>query len=163
MSDSQRIALLIGILLVLVFVWLRWDPNTSDHPALGLVSGKVTLDGKPLAGAIIAFYPDNGRMGTAIIDKDGNYDMKYTEGVSGTKLGPSTVHFAWQTGESGPAIPEQYGDRSTLKVDVQEKKNVFNFELESKPPEESSGSAQKKDKANASPRRSRKAARPVLD
>lgn len=163
MSELQRIALLIGAFLVLFIVWLRWDPNAAAHPALGRVTGKVTLDGKPLAGAIIAFYPEHGRMATALIEKDGTYEMKYTEGVLGTKLGPNTVHFSWQTGDSGPAIPERYGDHSELSVEIEKKDNVFDFDLTSTPPEDSAAPAQKKSKANASRAKPRRATAPVPD
>jgi hypothetical protein len=162
MSDLQRIALLLGVLMLLVFVWLRWDPSDYGRPPLGYVTGKVSLDGKPLAGVIIAFYPENGRMGTAIVDKDGSYDVKYTNRVRGTKIGPSTVHFAWQTGDSGPTIPERYGDRSELKVDVQKKKNVFNFDLVSTPPEETPAQPPKRQR-NVSRAKPRPNAAPVLD
>jgi hypothetical protein len=161
MSDWQRIALLIGVFLLLLFVWLRWDPHGFEHPELGYVTGKVTLDGKPLAGVIIAFYPESGRMGTAIVDKDGHYDVKYTNRIRGTKLGPSTVHFSWQTGDTGPAIPERYGDRSELTVDVK-RKNVFNFDLVSTPPDESAEESSRP-KASASRTKSRRPAAPILD
>jgi hypothetical protein len=105
----------------------------GDLPPLGRVGGTVTLDGKPLAGVIINFKPEVGRMATATTDKDGKYELEYTYGNSGSKVGPSTVMFEWPLGESGPAIPKKYiGLESELKVDVTEGKNVFDFALVSK-------------------------------
>ena len=99
-------------------------------PPLGDVSGKVTLDGEPLAGVIINFKPDVGRAATAVTDEEGNYTLTYTYGVEGTKLGPSTVMFEWPLGESGRRIPSKYvGLNSELKVDVGDGNNEHNFEL----------------------------------
>ena len=98
---------------------------------MGYVTGKVTLDGKPLAGVMVVFNPEKGRAATAIADKEGHYDLMYTRQDRGTKVGPSTVRFTWQTGDSGPSIPEKYDSKSELKCEVKHGKNVFDFALES--------------------------------
>jgi hypothetical protein len=103
----------------------------GDQPALGFVKGNVTLDGKPLAGAIVVANPDVGRAGTANIDEEGNYELFYKNGVRGTKLGPTTFAFTWPTGGSGPAIPSRYAEKSELKREVQRGENRFDFVLES--------------------------------
>ncbi|MBL8849304.1 MAG: hypothetical protein JNG89_06450 [Planctomycetaceae bacterium] len=106
----------------------------GDLPELASVSGTVTLDGKPLAGAIIAAYPDVGRPAVANIDEQGYYELQYKQGVEGTKLGRNKISFVWPTGGSGPAIPAKWGDQSKEYINVAEGANEFNFALESDPP-----------------------------
>jgi len=103
----------------------------SDLPELGSVTGTVTMDGKPMEGAIIAFFPEKGRPSTANVDAEGHYELSYTEGVSGTKVGPNTVNFSWPTGMSGPAIASKYADKTELKADIKPGKNTFDFDLKS--------------------------------
>lgn len=103
----------------------------GGQPALGEVTGRVTLDGKPLAGAIIMASPEVGRPGTATLDSDGKYVLKYTEGVEGTKLGRNKISFVWPTDVSGPRIPAKYAEKSELVIDVKKGTNTFDFPLES--------------------------------
>jgi hypothetical protein len=90
----------------------------GDLPELGSVSGKVTMDGKPMDGVIIAFFPESGGPSTANVDAEGQYQLSYTEGVAGTKVGPNTVNFSWPTGIIGPPIPSKYAEKSESKVDI---------------------------------------------
>ena len=101
----------------------------SDQPELGEVTGNVTLDGKPLTGAIIMFKPDVGRAATDEIDENGDYELVYRYGVNGAKVGPNTISFAWPTGKPGVAIPPRYAGESTLKKDVEAGGNTFDFAL----------------------------------
>lgn len=118
-----------GLLPVLLLVALGCRPG--DRPELGQVRGTVTLDGKPLAGVIVRFFPATGRAATATTGSDGRYELVYTYGVEGAKVGPSTVSFAWPDGEAGSApIPDKYGAQSELTVEVQPGDNTFDFALE---------------------------------
>jgi hypothetical protein len=107
---------------------------------LGKVSGKVTLDGQPLAGVIINFKPEEGRAATGTTDGEGNYTLEYSYDEMGAKVGPNTVMFEWpleagEVGDSAPRrpIPAKYtGLKSELKVEVQKGKNSFDFDLTSK-------------------------------
>lgn len=119
-------------LLMLLAVTLGCG-SRGDRPELGLVSGTVTLDGKPLAGVIISFKPDVGRAASAVTEDDGKYTLVYRYRVNGAKVGSNTVSFAWPTGsEGGPGIPEQYSSKSTLKEVVEAGDNQFDFDLKSK-------------------------------
>ncbi len=130
---------LIRVVLACQVVFLFAGCGSSDQPELGDVSGTVTIDGKPLAGAIIVFKPDIGRAATGITDPEGKYDdLEYLYGVSGAKVGPNTVSFEYEIGASGPPIPSKYGGNSELKVDVKAGANTFDFSLDSSgPPAES--------------------------
>lgn len=107
---------------------------SDNNPPLGKVSGRVTLDDKPLSGVIINFKPDDGRAATATTDQDGMYTLEFSYGVAGAKVGPNTVMFEWPLdGANGPPIPKKYtGLQSELKADVKKGSNQLDFPLKSK-------------------------------
>ncbi len=104
----------------------------SGQPPLGRVTGKVTIDGEPLAGVIVVFQPEEGRPAVATTEKDGTYELIYVAGVKGCKAGPNRVSFAAPTGGSpSHAIPAKYQGKTDLDREVVEGNNTFDFELES--------------------------------
>ena len=126
----------------------------GDQPELGQVSGKITLDGKPLSGVAVVFQPDNGRPAHGTTNAEGEYELTYIRNTRGTKVGLNRVEIApseegEDEGESDdeadgdgpqakqpvnsrkPKIPTRYNTRSELKADVKPGKNTFDFELES--------------------------------
>jgi len=111
----------------------------SDLPELGYVSGTVTLDGKPFPNAMVQFHSEaGGRPGTGTTDKAGKYELVYTTGAKGAKVGSNRVEITtmWPDGEPPPGeterIPAEYNLASTLKKDVKPGRNTFDFELRSK-------------------------------
>ncbi len=107
----------------------------SDLPKIGLVSGRVSMDQKPLAGLIVTFKPDQGRPAMGITDQDGHFELEYTYGVKGSKVGTNTVGFSWPIGTSGqPEIPPRYSGKSELFREVKSGRNSFEFELEADAP-----------------------------
>lgn len=105
-----------------------------DLPELGRVQGTVTLDGKPLSGAAVGFYPlSGGRQALAILDQDGKYELTFVHGVKGAKTGPNEVTVFWPDGATPTAtIPAKYNKQSELKFDVKPGKNTFDIKMESK-------------------------------
>lgn len=117
----------------------------SDQPELGLVKGVVSIDGEPLDGASITFYPDSGRQATATTDADGNYELIYIRTTKGCKLGHnkvviSTLTEAEDAAEEGDdakievkrvaeKIPRKYNSRTKLEADVKPGDNTFDFKL----------------------------------
>lgn len=115
--------------------------SKGNQPPLGSVTGTVTLDGKPLANADVTFQPVGpGRAAMATTDDQGRYEMTYLNDVKGALVGSTVVMIT--TAKSGsddgktPAVPERlpkrYHKESTLKVEVAEGSNTFNFDLKSK-------------------------------
>lgn len=116
----------------------------GDTPDLGKVTGKVTLDGKPVAGANIQFYPtEGGRASSAVSDDSGQYELTYKGDLKGAKVGPHVVSVTTAMspeGEPGDenykpgqeeTIPEKYQGDSELKVDVKAGDNEIPLELKS--------------------------------
>ncbi len=142
-----------GCMLIVVGI-LSFQPGCapSDQPALGQVTGTITLDGKPLSGIAVVFQPDSGRPARGMTDAEGKYELTYVRQTKGTKVGPNRVEIApSEDGEpeesvssdeegksatkrpnSGkPTIPARYNVRSELKADVKAGMNTLDFKLES--------------------------------
>ena len=126
--------------------------NSSDRPELGQVTGTITLDGEPLRGIAVVFYPENGRPARGKTNDEGKYELTYIRETKGTKLGPNRVEVAPdEEGEEDaeesadgeapakpkagpgakPKIPARYNTKTELKVDVKPGENVFDFQLKS--------------------------------
>lgn len=127
----------------LAMVALLFTGCGSGGPEIAHVSGRVTMDGKPLANATVVFIPENGRPAGARTDADGKYVLNFTEGRRGAMPGKNTIRITTlrdadqdETGKSIPGSPEtipaKYNAASTLEFTVEPKKrNVANFDLKS--------------------------------
>jgi hypothetical protein len=115
-----------------------------DGPEIAYVSGQVTLDGKPLAGASVVFIPENGRPAGARTDENGYYVLNFDERRRGAIPGKNLVRITTvreaEQDEHGkvvvPAsrerVPMRYNTNSQLFFVVEpKKKNVANFALQS--------------------------------
>jgi hypothetical protein len=113
----------------------------GDTPPLGQVTGSVTLDGKPVEGAVIQFEPTTSGFPTAFgqTDKDGKYELWYSRGNKGASLGESLVRIqAFQdanldagTKRRPETIPARYNVMTDLKVEVARGAQTHNFDLKS--------------------------------
>jgi hypothetical protein len=129
-------------------------------PALGTVTGTVSMDGKPLANTAVTFIPQGGG-GTAsgITDASGKYELNYLD-RKGALIGKHKVALTTvqQPSESNMAnipsdspeyakqaaagaseynkvftepIPAKYNKQTTLEEEVKAGSNEINFELTS--------------------------------
>lgn len=113
---------------------------------MGKVTGKVTLDGVPLAGIEIFFEPTDGGGGSSSgIDAEGNYSLEYSGGgKTGALVGKHKVSFREETeemigdipipgDEEGGILPEKYtAENSTITREVASGEQVIDFELTKK-------------------------------
>lgn len=127
------------ILLMMALCASSLGCGGSDLPELGTVKGKVTLDGKPLPGVMVQFHPTaQGRPGSGVTDKEGNYVLSYDGSTNGTKVGTNKVEIntVWPDGEPRPGesekIPAKYNSASILKAEIKKGSNTLDFALESK-------------------------------
>ena len=70
-----------GVMLGIVTVGC----NKEGLPGLGRVTGTITMDGKPVPGALVAFEPVDGSAAPAMgrTDASGNYELYYSRGNKG--------------------------------------------------------------------------------
>lgn len=116
--------------------------------SLPTVSGRLTLDGQPLAASdtvrvTIMFYPEGGGApAAALADSSGRYELatggregiaagRYVAVISATESSPSTGG----TAPKRVLTPAKYADpkQSGLQVKVMPGSNTFNFDLNSEP------------------------------
>lgn len=77
-------------------------------PTLAPVSGTVTLDGKPLAGAAVSFVPQAGTEGAGAFgttDAEGRFTLDHRSGRPGVEPGTYTVSFSKMALKDGSPIP----------------------------------------------------------
>jgi len=127
-----------------------------DTPDLGIVTGVVTMDGKPLANSVVTFNPETGRPSFGTTDANGKYELSYLKGTKGVKVGKQTVRITTavkETDAEAPLeetvnadgsviptnkkkekekIPAKYNKNTTLTADVEAGENTIDFKLESK-------------------------------
>lgn len=86
--------------------------DSADQPDLGLVSGKVTLNGSPLCGVAVTFRPDDGRPAMGTTDAEGNYKLTYIRDTLGCKVGHNRVEIgnSEESGEDHELEGELEGD-----------------------------------------------------
>lgn len=130
-----------GAILVSLTALVGCGTGKPDVP-LGAVSGRVTFDGEPLADALVAFEPANGRPSFGRTDSNGVYRLEYRGKPWGAVIGRHTVRITTsrllnpeeeQQGaepEIAPEIiPQQYNRASTLTATVVEGENAIHFDL----------------------------------
>ncbi|WP_145310259.1 peptidase associated/transthyretin-like domain-containing protein [Gimesia fumaroli] len=131
------------LILISLFCLLGCSGNEKQLPELAEVTGNVTLDGTPLADAIIDFYPQssqeksNSRTSTGVTDQNGKYTLMYDNATPGALLGDHLVRISKTDGGAevaGPEmLPAKYNEGSTLKATVTKAgPNQIDFELKSK-------------------------------
>jgi len=128
--------------------------DSSKLPKLAPVTGTVTLDGQPLAGATVTLTstatspatglpPAEGAPSFGVTDEQGRFTLKYQGRIAGAIPGPCTISiskpqdFTDSKGNPDPAgeetLPARYNTNSKLtKTVVEGEPNEFNFDLTSK-------------------------------
>ena len=110
----------------------------GSGPEVAPVSGRVTLDGAPLAGARIRFQPEGagGSPSHGTADQDGHYVLGYKRGQPGARIGWHTIsierggHGDPENKANPPALPARYNTASELREEVKAgEDNVLNLEL----------------------------------
>jgi hypothetical protein len=116
-----------GIAL-LVFVFATGCSKAPPRPAVHPVSGKVTFDGRPAAGAQVVFHPKTATAAiptpSAKADSQGNFSLTTYDAADGAPAGDYAVTVelrpvVTKNGELewGPnTLPPQYGSPKTTRV-----------------------------------------------
>ncbi len=104
----------------------------SDHPPLGRVHGKVTLNGSPLPSALVIFHPPKGHISCNITDGEGHYDLIFIRQEHGAIVGKHRVEITTQASEElrKELVPAKYNKKSVLEKEVVAGENEINFDLQ---------------------------------
>ena len=122
------------LLLVIAIAPLTGCVGTNDRPKLGTVTGKVTLDGQPLAGAGVSFQPQELRASLGYTDKQGRYELTYLRDIKGAAVGTHQVRIDRMPQTEGAPVkhlPARYNRETELTREVTPGSNVVDFELTS--------------------------------
>jgi hypothetical protein len=128
----------------------------ADYGSLGLVSvsGTVTLDGAPLAGALVQFEtPEDRTYSSGTTDSSGSYTLEFNSERSGVLPGKKIVRIRGGGGDSddssagtdeedsdapaaestsaATAVPACYNTDSKLAAEVTSSTTRFDFDLKS--------------------------------
>ncbi len=115
---------------------------------LGSVSGKIHLDGEPLANAVVTFYPENadvtagkGAASFGRTDESGYYELHYNRDAKGAEIGAHKVAITTLQESSGgdygagvkELVPTKYNSNTELTAQVTSGSNRIDFlDLDSK-------------------------------
>ena len=142
MRERLPVAVVVMFLLVAL-------PGCGGGPTLATVSGRVTLDGKPLANAAVTFIPVPrpgsqvaGDSASGMTDENGRFALRtYTvQGwKDGVQVGKHRVSISQQEtrGEGDRSVtiqklPRRYNEATELTADVAAGANQKDFELQSR-------------------------------
>jgi nicotinamidase-related amidase/type 1 glutamine amidotransferase len=96
------------------------------------VTGHVTLNGQPVAGAVVEFAPREGEHRAAgWTNAEGKFALRTLSREDGALLGPHEVRIT-RTHRGEELIPGRYNEQSSLTADVRVGENELNFELTTK-------------------------------
>ena len=109
----------------------------------GHVTGVVSVNGEPVEGVAVSFAPEEGgRAAFAETGADGSYELDYTAGVKGAKLGLNVVTlstYAEPTLDDNNKVtdpgrperfPPEYNEDPSVSVEVKPGENTFDFNVE---------------------------------
>ncbi len=116
----------------------------DSGPPIATVQGTVTLDGKPLEGAVVNFAPEaGGRPAGGTTDAAGKYVLNFSEGRNGAIPGKNNVQISTRADpymdvDNKPVkgrpemVPMEYNSQSKLTFNVEDgKTNIADFDLKS--------------------------------
>ena len=117
------------------------DPR-ADYGDLGLieVTGRVTLDGDPLDGALVEFESPDLTASSGRTDRAGEYRLMFNSEQAGCLPGEKTVRISLRASgdEEDPdvestasVVPQRYNTESQLLATVTREDRRFDFDLKS--------------------------------
>ena len=96
----------------------------------GSVSGTITIDGAPLEGAKVCFYPAQGRASIGTTDSQGKYNLAYSRSQNESPIGEYRVTLSTEKAVEVEYPDSDYGRGGTVKADV-----ISEARAEALPPE----------------------------
>lgn len=137
---------MIRFIVALSLMLLSTGCGRSDLPELGTVSGIVTVEGSPVADAIVNFTPSGpGRPSTGQTDSEGRFELMYLTDVYGAIVGEHVVTVELVVSEEMDDLPDDPSEMtdeqkemkklppsasdSSIRKEVQPGSNEINIEL----------------------------------
>ena len=107
---------------------------SHDGPELADVHGTITLNGQPLAGALVEFQPErrDGSPSYGATDDTGRYELVYSRDRKGAMIGLHSVQITTrnENQRTPELLPSEYHDESAITREVAAgTTNQFDFEI----------------------------------
>jgi hypothetical protein len=133
-----------GGVVILVLCWGAYFLSTQiivgkgNLPPLGSVSGKVTINGKPLPNASIRFIPldDEGRnerkgasVAMGLTDDAGHYRLLYVKDTYGAAVGKNRVQIQAKDEAGRERVQHDFNSLSQLQREVKSGSQEFDFDV----------------------------------
>jgi hypothetical protein len=133
-----------GATILVLMVWGAYYLSSQiisgrgNLPPLGSVSGKVTLDGKPLPNAEVRFIPlEEGKnaerkgasVALGVTDENGQYRLYYVKDTLGAAVGPSRVSIAAKDNAGRERVRPEFNVQSTLQREVKSGSQQLDFDV----------------------------------
>lgn len=108
--------------------------SRGENFKFNTVSGTVTMNGQPLPGVLVSFYPSqSGPASAGVTDSSGKFNLHDRDGTPGAVAGEHSVMIITAPTESGAPAKEtilpKYNTETELKETVKEGPNEFTFAL----------------------------------
>ena len=104
------------VFLLIVFSFLVFSAgcgNSGGKYKVVPLSGTLTYQGQPFGeGVLITFTPEEGRLSTAVANKEGKFKAEYTDSLSGVQAGKLKVTIAPYGTSSGFLSPQTLANSS---------------------------------------------------
>jgi hypothetical protein len=132
----------ISFVLLLPAILITFGCGDSKSPAK--VTGTITLNGNPLAGAEVTFTPDDGtRISQGNTDDKGKYELWFSATANGAAVGTHRVSIRVASSDAyvppsrdsdvppppRETIPSKYNTETELTATLKRGKQVVNFDL----------------------------------
>ena len=141
----KGVAGLAGIVLVTYVAYMLFDRMMGGGPKLpplGYVSGSVTLDGTPLAGATVYFSPQatsgdtkkadlRPRTSVGVTDDRGTYRMTYLDQTEGVAVGQCRVWISKLNEKGKQVVTGEFNEMNLTMREVKSGSQKFDFPMTS--------------------------------
>lgn len=107
----------------------------QQGPKLVNVEGTLTVNGKPIEGALIEFQPDdpNGSPSYGATNAEGHYELEFNPQRKGALIGMHTVRITTENENlrKPELLPPTYHTQSQQKYEVKDQRNnVIDFSIQ---------------------------------
>jgi hypothetical protein len=124
------------------------DAGRPVSPRMAKVTGTITVDGVPLANAVVSFLPEKGQLAVGTTDAQGKFSLSTFEENDGALPGRYRVAIAGQAGPANrqpagqndpppaakSAIPSRFTDPNTSGLMAEIKDGPYQFNLDWRTP-----------------------------
>lgn len=144
----KGLAGLVGIIVLTYGLYMVVDRVMGRGitlPPLGYVTGNVTLDGAPLAGAQVFFSPQaeasdtskkssiRPRTSVAVTDDKGHYRMVYVDGIEGVAIGQCRIWLSKLNEKGLQVVPGEFSELNLTLREVKSGSQKHDFAMISPP------------------------------